>query len=231
MKIRLRQVIKGQATIALLALCSIAFSGQAMASDRNCLLLGMLGATPPQCEDEMNSYDSNTTQNAAVSFSDVFSFVDREPVENAASVLTRSVKGVSYTIDTTRLEPEAAYTIWAVIFNNPEQCMGTICSSDDFGDPTVEASVFWTLGRVTDASGQATFTANIIAGETPEGEGRTLFGDGLINPNKAEIHFIVRSHGPVENLDGEVLDAALTTVDGGCEVNVCDDQQFSVHLP
>ncbi len=49
--------------------------------------------------------------------------------------------------------------------------------------------------------------------------------DGLVNPNNAEIHFVIRRHpapgDPADNND------ALNTFAGGC--GDCMDEQFSVH--
>jgi len=74
--------------------------------------------------------------------------------------------------------------------------------------------------------------------------GEVLFGPALVNLD-AEIHLVVRSHGPVGPLlDEGLLEEALATFGGGCIVrdeegeiipgtgpNECADVQFAVHRP
>ncbi len=57
-----------------------------------------------------------------------------------------------------------------------------------------------------------------------------LFGYGLMDSMAAEIHLVVRSHGPAANLSGQELSEALHSVDGGCTTNTCGDAQFAVFL-
>jgi len=157
------------------------------------------------------------------------------PVTNGASTMLRNRHGVTVSVNTSGLEPDAAHTIWFLVFNNPQFCVGdeVLACNPGVGDlqnPDVEGSVFWGGGRVTDAHGQLAIESTIFAGgETP---GQHLFGPGLINSQTADIHVIVRSHGPAEALEaaGE-LEAALTTVAGGCGVNACADVQAVAHQP
>jgi hypothetical protein len=48
---------------------------------------------------------------------------------------------------------------------------------------------------------------------------------------KAEVHLVVRSHGPASNFTADQLVEALTTVDGGCDINTCGDAQDVIFLP
>lgn len=154
-------------------------------------------------------------------------------IANSSSVMTRYANGVAYTISTVGLVPGGAYTNWWVIFNNPQFCSPPGCSGKDFpqngGDPKVQASVLWATGRVADAGGQGNFSAQLAAGGVSAAPGQILFGPGLLNPSRAEIHIIVRSHGFA--LWGSDLVAQLTTVAGGCALAGCQDQQFVMHLP
>lgn len=153
------------------------------------------------------------------------------PIANSSSVLIRNRNGVWYYISTTGLLPGGPYTNWWVIFNHPEFCAPPGCMAKDFpqngGDPRVEASVLWATGRVVDANGHGTFSAHLAADGTAPGEVR--FGPALLNP-RAEIHLIVRSHGPA--LTGADLEAQLTSVGGGCAITkACQDQQVAQHFP
>lgn len=152
-------------------------------------------------------------------------------VLRSSSVLIRNKNGVAYIISTTGLTPGGAYTNWWIIFNHPEFCSPPGCGAPkDFpqngGDPNVQASVVWATGRVADANGQATFSASLAADGTAPGQ--KLFGPALLNP-RAEIHLVVRSHGPA--LTGDDLEKQLTTVSGGCSVNTCANVQGTRHLP
>lgn len=164
--------------------------------------------------------DGRRSAESSNSFSSLHAFppTDTNAIANSSSVLIRNRSGVWYYITTTGLLPGGAYTNWWVIFNHPEFCSAGGCGMKDFpqngGDPNVQASVLWATGRVADANGHATFSANLSADGTVPGF--VIFGPGLLNP-RAEIHIIVRSHGPA--LTGADLEKQLTTPKGGCTKN------------
>lgn len=145
-----------------------------------------------------------------------------------------------------------AITIWAVVFENPDNCgdvdvvdpgTGDVivpgapgCGEDDVVrsfigmDNGVDLTVTFAAGGVTNGGGNLN-VHNAIGG------GDTLIGDGTVdNTESAEIHFVVRSHGP-----DQPGDADTTTFIGGCDVDLppgtvpaavgeCSDVQFSVHI-
>lgn len=92
-----------------------------------------------------------------------------------------------------------AGTIWWVVFDSPENCANGIggCGLDDLGDPAVNASVLHATGHVIPPDGYATFVASLH--ETPGTTVAPLFGPGLVDAEGAEIHAVVRWHGPVIN--------------------------------
>jgi len=145
------------------------------------------------------------------------------------SQLVRTPNGVSMNLQTTELDAGAAYTVWWIIFNNPEYCQSTPCGPGDLlpngGDPMVDSSVVWATGHVIGGTGAATFAAHL---QVDKPKGQVLFGNGLQNAQGAEIHLVVRSHG--QPIPGQV-DEQISTFEGGCDVNVCEDQQFTIHLP
>lgn len=166
--------------------------------------------------------------NAHSNHSAVFSFANGMAIPGGSATLLRSVRGVSFSAQAAGLDPESAYTVWWIIFNNPENCAnpggpnGALCNADDFANPDVNASVAWATGRVSDAHGFASFDAHLIRGGTPPGE--VLFGPGLVG-NGAEIHLVYVSHGPADAI--EDLQAALTGL-STCGVTGCTDTAFSV---
>jgi len=139
------------------------------------------------------------------STADIFTFFMADETPAAGDVvgtasLTRTPAGIVLAADSTMLDAGSAYSLWWVIFNNPAACDPAGCSDMDFGTAAVEASVMNATGRDVDASGTATFVASLPTGfmhtNPASGHGRQLFGPGLQNAAGAEIHVVIRSHGP-----------------------------------
>jgi hypothetical protein len=163
------------------------------------------------------------------SMADVFTFFLPDETPAAGDIvgqaqLTRTNQGINLTVDTTLLDTGAAYTLWWVIFNNPVACDPAGCSDADFGTAAVEASVMSATGRVADGTGNTTFSAFLPAGfmhtEPVSGYGRQLFGPGLQNAAGAEIHIVIRCHGPwsgnVEQISTFAADCNNAASPSGC---------------
>lgn len=152
----------------------------------------------------------------------VFDFDTGSPIENASAILQRSPDGVEFAVETTL--PEGTYTVWWVAFNSPEFCVDG-CGLDDLEIPEVNASIFWATGEVIDDGETGIFSAQLLENTLPGKFDQVLFGDGLLDSFEAEIHLVVRSHGPaIPGLEEE----QITTFNGGCPPNECVDVQFSV---
>lgn len=124
-----------------------------------------------------------------------------------------------------------ALTLWWVVFNNPEACDGA-CDGTDLGNPAVEPSVLYSSGRVAARNGRATLVGSVY--EAKRGyQDEIIAGPGLIDADKAEIHMVVRSHGP--RIRAIELEQITQFLDPGCTdlggPNECRDVQFSIHLP
>jgi hypothetical protein len=93
------------------------------------------------------------------------------------------------------------------------------------GNVEAGVSVLYGDGRIVNPQGSAFFWGALDVGDT---EG-ALFGPGLINPLGAEIHYVLRTHGPAKQ---DVLAEQLTTFMGGCDSEPpnapCQDLQFAV---
>lgn len=183
-----------------------------------------------------------TDANARVEMgnSDVYDLETGELIPRAFSKLKRHDNGVAATIHTSLLEAKGVYTVWLVIFENPELCSDNMCGEDDifgpggvllvnddgtFGTPGVIVTVMWGTGKIASGAGICTFN---IRAETNNPPGEVLFGPGLVDVLGSEIHFVVRNHG--QTIPGS-LEEQLTTFAGGCDVNGCSDEQFSIHKP
>ncbi|MGH7447572.1 MAG: hypothetical protein ACRELT_08425 [Longimicrobiales bacterium] len=164
------------------------------------------------------------------------------------SSLVRRSDGVSFNVRTTQLEPGTATTVWVVVFNRPQACAGTPCMEPDLFNPDTEADVMYGAGHVIGGAGRATFAGSRRVGDAsgsifaPLG----LPAPGLQDAQSAEIHLVVRSHGPT--IPGLVSDM-IHSFNGGCQPlgppfpaplppeygvpgpNTCVDVQFAIHQP
>jgi hypothetical protein len=55
--------------------------------------------------------------------------------------------------------------------------------------------------------------------------------EGLLNPLRAEIHLVTRSHGSAFLNDPVMLNQQLNLFNGGCPPNTCVNLQASIHRP
>jgi hypothetical protein len=169
--------------------------------------------------------------------SPVFVFGSSTAVAGSWSALVRNDNGVAMTLHTSGLAPGSATTVWWVVFNNPELCthpdfaLGLRCGEGDLppfgGSPAVQASVLWATGHVIGGSGIGGFGAYLGEDDTSG----ALFGPGLLDSRKADVHLIVRTHG--QAIPGLVKEQ-ISSFNGGClpgEPNVgqCINVQASPH--
>jgi hypothetical protein len=147
------------------------------------------------------------------------------------SILVRTKDGVFATVHAAGLVEGVAYTAWFVFFQKPEHCATDPCTAADVTNPDVETSLHNIGGRVIGADGAATFGGFRAVGDatSPGGPPGTP-NMGLVEPFKAEIHLVVRTHGPASG-DPAVLQAQLNMFNGGCPPNTCGNVQVSVHQP
>lgn len=140
-------------------------------------------------------------------------------MEGASAWLATSDDGVLMALQTTGLDPESAYTVWWVVFNRPEACTthrsGPVrCGEKDLLErPETEASALFAAGNVVAGGGAASFGAYLAKGDTAGCQQELPCGEGLTNPGGAEIHLVVRSHGPTHP---DVVEEQTTTFNGGC---------------
>ena len=177
---------------------------------------------------------------------------DLEVIEGGRAQLVRSGDGVSVVVRTVDLVPGDAYTLWIVVFNFPGEC-GTpyYCYDGDIGNPHVAADVLYVTGNVIGGSGRGTFAGRIAAGDisgsifnVPPQPFPTPPAVGLMNPEGAELHFIVHSHG---QKIAKYMPSMIQTFGGGCTdpgapfigvfiepewgipgPNTCESHQFTV---
>ena len=147
------------------------------------------------------------------------------------SRIVRTDKGISGNISV-HLENETgsakglAITLWLVIFNNPDYCATKPCSDGDLFNPGVMSDVINGGGNIVGASERATIGFHYKEGDNT-GSIATLFnafgipfplnddgeGFGLIYPRDAEVHYVIRLHGPV---NPAAMPAQIQSYGGGC---------------
>ncbi|MGH9010427.1 MAG: hypothetical protein ACRDYF_11375 [Acidimicrobiia bacterium] len=161
-----------------------------------------------------------------------------ELVPDAWAVLSTDEAGAATTMHTTGLEPGSAYTLWWVIFNHPERCLtghaGLRCGPPDLFNPEVDASMLFAAGAVVGEPGEATFESYRAQGDTSGAVVLPVMKNpapGLTAPRTAEIHLVVRNHGPARP---GYVEEQTTTMNGGCDVGQpnfpCRDEQYAAFV-
>mgnify|MGYP000176163377 CR=1 FL=1 len=156
--------------------------------------------------------------------------------------LVRNDNGITMQFEANDLIPSHTYTIWWVVWNKPENCAGSPCADTDFALP-VEVEVLYAAGHVVGGSGKGKFTGHLKVGDDSESI-NALFGlppaGGLQDAKAAEIHLVLRSHGP--KIPG-LVNEQISSYEGGCTTNFppftaipaeegeCGDFEFAIFLP
>jgi len=192
--------------------------------------------------------DPNARHKAAsVSFSSVYDIVNGGVKVGKSLLLRKKGKGVAMALKT-HMIPDHAATIWWIIWNSPENCEGIPCGSDaDFGNAGTgpggtALSMMYAAGNIIRHSGVGTFHGylkeGVIQGSINDQVGVPDLP--LLDAKKAEVHLVVRSHGP--RIPG-MEDVQTSSYEGGCTVNFfpfeaiptnpgeCGDIHASEHLP
>ncbi|MCW9708070.1 hypothetical protein [Fodinibius salsisoli] len=214
------------------------------------MVLGCESETPiapgSNSEQSLSEIATKAHNPADRSSSNVYTFADMTEV--GTSNLVRKANGVSYNLQTSELEPGTVVTLWMVIFNNPENCSED-CGNDDLANLEANIDVVYASGRIIGESGKATYAGHRNEGDNSGSIFPAWLGlpnPGLVNAEKAEIHFVVHTHGPKIP---ELVNEMLHSFNAGCGPNfveglppvpeelgtygpnTCEDIQFAVHKP
>jgi len=152
-----------------------------------------------------------------------------QEVDRSSASIWRDEGGISFKVRTTGLTKGHGYTVWFFSYDNPEACLtgdggeGTRCTIGDLLNPTALGSIMWgRAGQFVKSSGLVSFEGRRPANSMPcltepvrteESCAGVLLGHGLHNPMGAEIHFVLRDHGP----DQEGVEDETSTINGGCD--------------
>jgi len=159
-----------------------------------------------------------------------------------AAWLIRTEDGISGRIMTNTSSAGDPYTLWIVVFNNPEACDGG-CDGSDLGTAEVGGSVYNGSGAVANANGglkrngkpagggAVNIDFNMPAHPLPDGL-FLLFGDpaGLHAGNGfgAEVHLVIDKHPPIGPGMSWIDDLTTTNFPGG---GPATNDSFAVFVP
>ena len=135
--------------------------------------------------------------------------------------LTRTESGIQATFAANDATPGFAYTMWWVIWNNPDKCSQQYgCVDADFGNPEVGVQIIYGGGNVSGGSGKISISGHLKEGDV-DGNVNDLFGladaVGIDDATHVEVHLVLRNHGPA--VPGEVNEQ-INTYLGGCLTNL-----------
>ncbi|HSM32194.1 MAG TPA: hypothetical protein VK854_15965 [Woeseiaceae bacterium] len=192
-------------------------------------ITGLVLAIPLAATADENNGQGNTVRES-VQVADHFMFGDPPVLVQGATILVRDLAArvITATVTSAALVPHNAYSIWWVVFNRPQYCATPYeCAGSDLGNPAVRGSVFWGGGLLADGDGYGNTQIELRRGRTD----RELFGpmrdDGLQRLGAAEIHLVLRTHGPA-GIAGSVA-AQIGTANEACPPGGCQNVFFSVH--
>ena len=141
------------------------------------------------------AFASGPAQQYTTIVNDISDMSNITPIEGSRARLVTNDQGATLQVNTSGLTPGHALTVWWVVFNYPENCSDGVCGGDDAfpppGNTAAGASVSFAAGHVIGGNGQGNFGAHL-----PVDGDAVPWPIGLLNPRTAEIHFILRDHGP-----------------------------------
>jgi hypothetical protein len=157
--------------------------------------------------------DSATHQSSAM-----FLWNTTTAVPGSQVTLTRSENSVAMTINSSGLTPGWAATVWWVVFNNPAAC-STPCGVDDLNSPAVNPWMGLAAGHVIGEDGNANYGGGLREGDTRRSDGPgnlAQTGPGLLDSRAAEIHLVIRTHGPALAPPNEQIHSFGAGCNPGC---------------
>lgn len=153
-----------------------------------------------------------------------------EPVPHAFSTLLRRETSVSAELHTSQLTPGYTYTLWWVVFNNPDACEANTsgepgvppCGLPDVaaalgghGNPA-EIGILFAGGGVVGPTGRVNIGTILDVDSTIGCQTANLFAalcTPLTNPMGAQVDLVLHDHGPpVPGL----VDEQTGSFEGGC---------------
>jgi hypothetical protein len=174
------------------------------------------------------------SRNVKTSITKVVQFSNQSvTIPYAGASLVRNNEGVFGTISTSGLASGHVVTLWWAIFNDPRACAGAICAPPDLNNPLVNGSLQFGGGALVGLNGRADFGGYLGVGDNTGFYRLPMFPNmpdpapGIVDAKGAEIHLVIRDHGPASS-DPEILLQQLTSVPGGCTLFPCANVQAAI---
>ena len=157
------------------------------------------------------------------------------------SRIRRSNDGMCLTINAKNLEV-GAYTSWLAIFNNPSACANPApnvdaeCGAPDVGNLDTNTTMMWATAAIVGPNTKSHINFCYDLGQLSHQVLPVGTQQGLIDSKTAEVHVILRYHGPAKFDDASLLGSQLNDFNGGCaqldmgiEGFECIETHFAVH--
>jgi len=175
------------------------------------------------------------------SSSDIYTWpAPGELVEGGMATLLRTDRGIRLTWKSPVDDP-GAYTVWWVIWNNPDECehggdpdpdaqcglLDLFMDGDPEQGPNPAVSVMSGGGHIVGKSLKANFGSTLREGEITSLHPGFPDSPGLLDARNAEVHVVLQDHG--ELVPSEMPDQ-IKVFQGGCDASErdCSDVQFAV---
>ena len=137
------------------------------------------------------------------------------------ATLHRNANGITVNFKAEGLYP-GAYTIWWVIWNKPQNCItpGACIEADFANADNVEVDIMYAGGNVVGNNGKGNFSGHLNAGDDSPESINELMGLPIVgglelgNTFDAEIHIVLRTHGPA--VPG-LINEQIGSYEGGCD--------------
>jgi Cu/Zn superoxide dismutase len=152
---------------------------------------------------------------AAQTTSNVTLMSDGSVVDGGTSTLTRTESGISFSLETSGLEPGHAVTIWWMVVN-----------------PDGGVAVLYAAGHVIDEDGTAEFGGYLQVGDSTGAlpVGTMVTDTSLEDALSSTVYLVVRDHGPAKPglVNQQIHTFGVCNPEG---VEHCTDLQISEHQP
>lgn len=126
--------------------------------------------------------------------------------DSGSVYLVRHKNQIKARMSLLNLPPNHSYTVWWVVFNDPDKCESgpTLCTEIDTINSVAKPAVYYATGFVSNSDGSAQIEMVTTDHDTDEnlsvGGANSPSQSGLSRNNglKAAVQLAVRDHGPVE---------------------------------
>ena len=197
----------------------------------SCTREDTLVSSPDNADDPLNDVESISNARAAASGVSVPVFNAVMGGEAGTATLKKNDKGFTVKFEVSDLIHGHTYTLWCVAWNKPGECSTpNQCSDGDFANADlVEVEVMYIAGHLVGKSGKGNFSGHLNEGDD-SGSTNAFFGlpgfGGLQDVDLAELHFVLRSHGPA--IPG-LVNEQINSYEGGCTTFFAPFTQIPMH--